>query len=82
VRRAIPASESCTLSQSKSDSPALLIYDCRSAPNLKDSVFSNVFVAIAREAAIQGMDAFIHASVLSRASRTSIEEVGFRLKPA
>jgi CelD/BcsL family acetyltransferase involved in cellulose biosynthesis len=81
ARSEITAFELCPRCKMLLDSPALLIYDCKSAPNLREHrVYEEVLAALAREAAIQGIDAFTHSSVLSGASRTKIEEVGFRLR--
>src|SRR5262249_3830776 len=80
MRREIAASGLCARCRTPLNSPALMSYDCRSAPNLRrNHVRDGLLAALAREAAVQGIDAFTHSSVLTGLSRTSLEMVGFRL---
>jgi hypothetical protein len=81
ARREIVDSESCTRCRTPLESPALMIYDCRSAPNVPEGeVYDELVAVLAEEAAIQGFDAFTHCSFLSRASRTRMEAAGLRLR--
>jgi hypothetical protein len=79
MRREIAASELCARCRTPLNSPALMIYDYRSAPNLRNQACDELLATLAREAAVQGIDAFTHSSVLSGLSHISLETVGFRL---
>jgi CelD/BcsL family acetyltransferase involved in cellulose biosynthesis len=80
ARTEIASLDFCARCRAPLNSPALMIYDCRLAPNLREHRFRDEMLsALAWEAAVQGIDAFTHSSLLSGTSRTSIERVGFRL---
>lgn len=79
-RTEIASFDFCARCRTPLNSRALMIYDCKLAPNLHEHRFHDeMLAALAWEAAVQGIDAFTHSSVLSGTSRTSIERVGFRL---
>lgn len=81
ARREIAASEFCAECKTPLNSSALLIYDCRSAPNLREHrAYDELLAVLAGEAAVHGIDAFIHSSALSNASRKSIEAAGFQIR--
>jgi hypothetical protein len=81
ARREIAASEFCAECKTSLNSSAMLIYDCRSAPNLREHrAFDELLAALAEEAAVNGIDAFIRSSALSDGTRKSIEAAGFQIR--